>query len=145
MAPFIDKIKFTLWNLNINKLMLINFHISIITKRFFRSFDRHSDKTVTVSELLQDINNFSKTIVYFIRKSHEFSFEIVQVVTIFVANPVNFFLWMPAYDIRALQADTPSCLHDVTIFLHLAVESSFIYSLHPGYYINSHLGRKIHI
>ena len=32
--------------------MLINFHISLITKRFLRSFDRHSDKTVTLSELL---------------------------------------------------------------------------------------------
>ena len=53
--------------------MLINLHISLITKRFFRSFDRHSDKTVTLSELLQDINNFSKTIVDVIRKSHEFS------------------------------------------------------------------------
>ena len=29
--------------------MLINFHISLITKRFLRSFDRHSDKTVTLS------------------------------------------------------------------------------------------------
>ena len=54
MAPFIDNIKFPLWNLNINNLMLINFHISLITKQFFRSFDRHSDKIVTLSELLQD-------------------------------------------------------------------------------------------
>ena len=58
--------------------MLINFHISLITKRFFRSFDRHSDKTVTLSELLQDINKFSKTIVD-IGKSQEFSFKIVLV------------------------------------------------------------------
>ena len=63
MAPFIDNIKFPLWNVNINNLVLISFHISLITKRFFWSFDRHSDKTVALSELLQDINNFSKTIV----------------------------------------------------------------------------------
>ena len=75
--------------LNINNLILINFHISLITKRFSRSFDRHSDKTVTLRELLQDINNFSKTIVD-IRKSHEFSFKIVRVITIVVSNPVNF-------------------------------------------------------
>ena len=92
MAPFIDNIKFPLWNLNINNLILINFHISLITKRFFRTFDRHYDKTVTLSELLQDINNFSKTIVDVIRKSHEFSFEIVRVITIVVSNPVNFFV-----------------------------------------------------
>ena len=59
-------------------------------KRFLRSFDRHSDKTVTHSELLQDINNFSKTIVYVIRKSHAFSFKIVPVITIVVSNPFNF-------------------------------------------------------
>ena len=70
--------------------MLINFHISLITKRFFISFGRHSDKTVTLSELLRDINNFSKTIVYVIRKSHEFSFKIERVITIVVSNPVNF-------------------------------------------------------
>ena len=70
--------------------MIINFHISLITKRFFRSFDRHSDKTVTLSELLQDINNFSKTIVDVIRKSHELSFKIVLVITIVVSNPVTF-------------------------------------------------------
>ena len=90
MAPFIDNIKFPLWNLNINNLMVINFHTSLITKWFFRSFDRHSDKTVTLSELLKDINNFSKTIVDVIRKFHEFSFKIVRVITIVVSNPVNF-------------------------------------------------------
>ena len=63
ISPFIDYIKFPLWNLNIYNLMLINFHISLIMKRFFRSFDRHSDKRVTLSELLQDINNFSTTII----------------------------------------------------------------------------------
>ena len=70
--------------------MLINFDISLITKRFFRSFDRHSDKTATLSELLQDINNFSKTIVDVIRKSHEFSFKIVRVIATVVSNPFNF-------------------------------------------------------
>ena len=115
MAQFNDNIKFLLWNLNINNLMLINFLISLITKRFFRYFDRHSDKTVTLSKLLQEINNSSKKIVDVIRNSHEFSFKIVRVITIVVSNPLNFF-WMTAYDVRALPADTrwrhdlpPSC------------------------------------
>ena len=90
MAPFIDNIKFPLWNVNINNLILINFHISLITKRPFRFFDCHSDKTVTLSELLQDINNFSKAIVAVIRKYHELSLKIVQVITIVITNPVNF-------------------------------------------------------
>ena len=70
--------------------MLINIHISFIRKRFFRSFDSHSDKTVTLGELLKDINNFSKTIVDAIIKSREFSSKIVRVITIGVSNPVNF-------------------------------------------------------
>ena len=83
-------VKFPLWNLNINNLMPINFSISLITQQFFRYFDRHSNKTVTISELLQHINNFSKTIVHVIRKSHEFSFKIVQVIMIVVSNQVDF-------------------------------------------------------
>ena len=83
--------------------MLINFHISLITKRFLWSFDRHSDKTVTLSELLHDINNFSKVIVDVISKSHEFSCKIVRVITIVVSNPVNFLvnalLWRQSIDI----------------------------------------------
>ena len=90
MAPFIYNIKFPLSNLNINDLMLINLYISLITKRFLRSFDRHSDKTATLSELLLDINNFSNKIVDVIRKSCDFSFKIVRVITIVVSNPVNF-------------------------------------------------------
>ena len=70
--------------------MLIDLLISLITKRFFRSFDRHSDETVTHSELLLYINNFSNKIVDVIRKSPEFSFKIVRVITIVVSNPVNF-------------------------------------------------------
>ena len=73
MAQFND-IKFQWRNLNINDLMLINLHISLITKQIFRYFDRHSDKTVTLGKLLLHINNFSKKIVDDIRKSHEFSF-----------------------------------------------------------------------
>ena len=84
IAQFNDNMKFRWRNLNINDLMLINLHISLIAKRFFRSFDRHSDKTVTLSELLLDINNFSNIIVDVIRKSHEFSFKIVRVITIVV-------------------------------------------------------------
>ena len=67
-APFIDYIKFPLWNLNINNLMLINFHISLITKRFLRSFDRHSAKTVTLSKLLPNINKFRNKILIFFQK-----------------------------------------------------------------------------
>ena len=113
--------------LNINDLMLINLHISLITKGFFRSVDRHSDKTVTHSELLLDINNFSNTIVHVIRKSHEFSFKIVRVIMIVVSNPVNFL-------VNAWPMTSEHCqriLDDVTIFRHLAVESTFLYSLHP--------------
>ena len=95
--------------------MHINFHISLITKRFFRSFDRHSDETVTLIELLLDINNFSNKIVDVIRKSHEFRFAIVRVITIVVWIPL-ILLQMLAYDVRALTADTrwrhdfpPSC------------------------------------
>ena len=55
-------------NQNINILMLINFLISLITKRFFRSFDRHSDKTVTFSELLPNINKLRNKILDFLRK-----------------------------------------------------------------------------
>ena len=76
--------------MNSNDLMHIILHISIITKQFFLSFDRHSDKTVTLSELLLNINNFSYTIVDVIRKSYEFSFQIVLVITIVVWNPLNF-------------------------------------------------------
>ena len=57
-----------MWNLNINNLMLINFHISLITKRFIRSFDRHSDKTVTLSELLPSINKLRNKILNFFHK-----------------------------------------------------------------------------
>ena len=67
-AAFIDNIKFPLSNLNINNLMFNNFHISLITKRFFRSFDRHSDKTVTLSELLTNINNIRTKILDVFRK-----------------------------------------------------------------------------
>ena len=63
MAQFNDNIKFRWRNLNINDLMFINLHISLIKKRFFRSFDRHGDKTITLSELLLDINNFINKIV----------------------------------------------------------------------------------
>ena len=51
-------------------LMLINFHISLTTKRFIRSFDRQSDKTVTLSELLLDINNFSNKMACVVKKSY---------------------------------------------------------------------------
>ena len=74
MAAFIDDMKFPLSNLNINDLMLINFHISLITKRLFRSFDRHSDKTVPLSELLPNINKLRNKILNFFRTFHEGGF-----------------------------------------------------------------------
>ena len=74
MAAFIDNMRFLLSNLNINNLMLINFRISLKTKRLFRSFDRHSDKTVTLSELLPNINKFRNKILDFFRKFHKSDF-----------------------------------------------------------------------
>ena len=59
-------------------------------KRFLRSFDSHSDKTVTLGELLWNVNNFSNKIVDVIRKSHEFIFKIVGVITVVISNRVNF-------------------------------------------------------
>ena len=74
MPVFIDNIKFPFSNLNINNLMLINFHISLILKLFFGSFDRHGDKTVAISELLPIINKFRNKILDFFRKFHEDGF-----------------------------------------------------------------------
>ena len=51
IAQFNHNMKFRSRNLNINNLTLINLHISL-PKLFFRSFDYHSDKTVTLSKLL---------------------------------------------------------------------------------------------
>ena len=90
MAAFIDNMKFPLSNQNIKNLMLINFHISFITKRLLRSFDRHSDKTVTFSELLQKINKFRNKIFNFFRKFHEGGFSIVRVIVMHVLNPLIF-------------------------------------------------------
>ena len=73
MAAFIDNIKFPLSNQNINNLISINIHISLITKLFFRS-DHHSDKTVIFSELLPNINKFRNKILDFFRKFHEGGF-----------------------------------------------------------------------
>ena len=42
-----------------NDLMLVSFHISL-KKWFFPSFDRHSDNTVALNELLPKINKFRK-------------------------------------------------------------------------------------
>ena len=96
MAPFIDTIKFHLWNLKIKDLMLIHFHISSITKRFFQSLDRHSDKTVTLSELLPNVNKFRIKILDFFRKFHERGFWIVRVVLIHVFDIIIFLKkWPP--------------------------------------------------
>ena len=69
-----DNMKFLLSNLNINNVMLINSRISLKPKRLFRSFDRHSDKTVTLSELLQNINKFRNKTLDFFRKFHKGGF-----------------------------------------------------------------------
>ena len=90
MAEFIDNIKFPLSNLNINNLQLINFHISLKTKRLFRSFDSHSDKTGTLSKLLPSINKFRNKILDFFRKCHEGGFRIVRVIVMHVLNPLFF-------------------------------------------------------
>ena len=123
-------IKFRWRNLNINDLMLNNLQISLITKRFFLFLDRHSDKTVTLNELLQDINNFSKIIVDIIRKSHEFSFKIVRVITIVVSNPVNVLvnarLW------RQSIASGYSMTLRFSAILLLSPPSYILYTLHPG-------------
>ena len=74
ILPFIVNIEFPLSNLNINNLMHINFHISLITKQLFRSFDRHSDKTVTLSELSPNINKFRNEMLDFFKKFHEGGF-----------------------------------------------------------------------
>ena len=74
MAAFIDNMKFPLSNQNINNSMLVNFHISLITKQFFLSFDRQSDKTLSFSELLPNMNEFRNKILDFFRKFHEGGF-----------------------------------------------------------------------
>ena len=76
--------------MNINNLMIINFHISLKTKRLFRSFDRHSNKTVTLSKLLPNINKFHNKILDFFRKFREGGFWIVRVIVMHVSNPVFF-------------------------------------------------------
>ena len=50
--------------------MLINFHISLITNLFFRSFDRDGNKTVTLRELLPNMNKFRNKVLIFFRKFH---------------------------------------------------------------------------
>ena len=90
MAAFIANIKFPLSNLNINNVMLINFHISLKTNRLFRSSDRHSDKTVTLSKFLPNINKFRNKILDFFRKFHEGGFWIVRVFVMHVLNQVFF-------------------------------------------------------
>ena len=130
MAQFNDSIKILWRNLNIYDVMHINLHISLMPKRFFRSFDLHSDKTVTLSELLLNINNFSNKIVEVIRKSHEFSFKIVRVITIVVSNPVNFLpntlLW------RQSIASRYSMTSRFTAILLLSPPSYIIYTLVTG-------------
>ena len=111
ISQFNDNIRFRWRNLNINDLMLINLLISLITKRFLRPFDRHSDKTVALSELLPNNNDLRNKILNVIRKSHECSFKIIRFITISSRISLIFF-YMPACDVRALPADT-RCRHDL--------------------------------
>ena len=91
MAPFIDYIKFPLWNLNINNLLPINFHISLITKWFLRSFDRHSDKTVTLSELLTNINKFrNKILIFFSECFTNVAFKLFELLWYMSSIPLFF-------------------------------------------------------
>ena len=48
-----------------------------------------------IIELLQNISNFSNKIVDVIRKSHEFCFTFVRVITIVVSNHVNCCEYLP--------------------------------------------------
>ena len=95
MAPCINYIKFLMWNLNINILVLINFHISLITKLFLRSFHRHRDKTVTLSELLPNKNKFRNKISIFFQKVSRRWLLIVRVIMIDVLNTIKFFKKCP--------------------------------------------------
>ena len=122
MAPCIDYIKFPLPHLNINNVMLINFHISLITKRFLRSFDRHSDKTATLSELLPNINKFHNKILNFFKKFHECGYLIVQVIVMHVLNPINIFQKCPPVNSYRSSSSTD-----------FRTESTFLYYLHPGW------------
>ena len=112
MARFNYDVKFRWRNLNINDIMLINLHISLITIRFFLSIERHSDKTVTLSKFLLTINNFSNKITNIIRKYHEFNFKIVHVILIVSRIPL-IFLRMPSYVWRQSIASDTRWRHDL--------------------------------
>ena len=128
MTLFNDNIKFLLWNLNINGLMLNNFHISLKTKRFFRYFERHSDKTVTLVELLLNINNVGNKMVDVLQKV---SWVQLQNCSSYYHNRLK----SPSFSRECPPMTSEHCqrvLDDVTICRHLAVESTFLYSVQPG-------------
>ena len=105
-----------------NNLMLINFLISWITKRFLRSFDRHTDTTLTLSELFPNINKFrDKKDWNFFRKFHECGFWIVRVIVNMSWIPLNFFKKCPPVNSYRFSSSTDR-----------RTESTFLYSLHPG-------------
>ena len=131
-----DNMKFRWRNLNINDLMLINLHISLITKLSFQSFNRHSDKTVTLSELLLDINNIINEIVYVIRKSHEFSFKIVRVITIVVWIPL-IFLWMLSLWRQSIASGYSMTSRFFAILL-LSLPSYILYTMIWIIYVTNH-------
>ena len=121
MTPFIDYIKFHLWNLNINKLMLINFHISLITKRFLLSFDRHSVKTVTLSELLPNINKLLNKILNFLQKVSRMWLLNCSSYCDTWFNPIIFFKKYPPVNSYRSSSSADR-----------RTESTFLYSLHPA-------------
>ena len=119
MAPFIDYIKFPLWNLNINNVMVLNFNFSLITKRFLRSFVRHSEKTVTLSELLLNINKFLNKISDFFRKFH-----------IHVASKLFELLWYMSWIPLIISRNTFKWIHTVLLLKRIAELSPPSYILY---------------
>ena len=126
MVAFIDNMKFPFSNQNINNLMLINFHISLKTNRFFRSFDRHSDKTVTFSELLVNINKFRNEILHFFTKFHEGGFYIVRVIVMHVLNSL-FIKEKPSRELIAVLLQRIAELSSPSYILYTLVSS-----IHPS-------------
>ena len=122
ISLFIDYNKFPLWNLYINILMLINFHISLITKQFLRSFDRHSDKTVTLSELLPNINKFRNKILNYFSESFTN-----------VASKLFQLLWYMSWITLIFSRNALQWIHTVLLLQRIAElspPSYILYTLH---------------
>ena len=87
----------------------------------FYSLDRHSEKTVTLSELLSNIYKFDFKIVYLLKMFHEHNFKIARVITIHVSHhpisPLNALQWRHSISSWRLK--------DIIICRHLSVELTF--------------------